>query len=61
MAQNCREAALRDVRKRKKSDPQWVKDGGKYIPHCSTYINQEQWLDEWEVKAVAESIPDWML
>jgi hypothetical protein len=61
MDKNCKEAALRDVCKRKASDDQWTKDGGKYIPHCSTYLNQEQWLDEWEVNTASSSVPDWML
>lgn len=61
MDKNCKEAALRDVCKRKASDDQWTKDGGKYIPHCSTYLNQEQWLDEWEVNTATSSVPDWML
>lgn len=25
---------------------QWSKDGGEYIPHPSTYINQHRWEDE---------------
>lgn len=24
----------------------WIKDGGKFIPHASTYLNAEKWLDE---------------
>jgi len=24
----------------------WQKDGGKYIPHPTTYLNQRRWLDE---------------
>ena len=24
---------------------QWTKEGGQYIPHPSTYLNQERWLD----------------
>lgn len=24
----------------------WVKDGGQYIPHPVTYLNQQRWLDE---------------
>lgn len=27
-----------------KSD-QWVRDGGKYIPHPATFLNQKRWLD----------------
>lgn len=28
------------------AQPQWVKDGGKYIPHPSTWLNQGRWNDE---------------
>jgi hypothetical protein len=26
--------------------PQWVKDGGEFIPHASTYLNQRRFEDE---------------
>lgn len=26
--------------------PEWLKDGGAYIPHASTYINGRRWEDE---------------
>ena len=26
--------------------PQWLKDGGTFIPHLSTWLNQERWSDE---------------
>lgn len=29
-----------------KNSQQWVKDGGQFIPHPSTWINQKRWLDE---------------
>jgi len=25
---------------------QWVKDGGQFVPHPSTWLNQQRWLDE---------------
>ena len=25
--------------------PQWTKDGGQFIPHPSTWLNQKRWLD----------------
>ena len=28
-------------------DPQWLKDGGAYIPQPSTYLNQDRFDDEW--------------
>lgn len=29
-----------------KKSAQWSKDGGKYIPHPTTWLNQERWTDE---------------
>lgn len=26
--------------------PNWIKEGGQYIPNASTYINQKRWEDE---------------
>jgi hypothetical protein len=26
--------------------PQWLKDGGTFVPHPSTWLNQERWDDE---------------
>lgn len=31
---------------RQKESEQWTKDGGQYIPHPSTWINQRRWEDE---------------
>lgn len=28
------------------NQPQWTKDGGMYVPHPSTYLQQERWDDE---------------
>lgn len=39
-----RETILPDLEKRRTSE-QWTKDGGAYIPHASTYINQKRWTD----------------
>lgn len=35
-----------DVIMRKAYDWEWMKDGGQYIPHGSTYVNGKGWLDE---------------
>jgi transposase len=32
----------------------WKKDNGEYIPHPSTWLNQERWEDEYEVQAEEE-------
>ncbi len=29
-----------------KRRPQWVKDGGDFVPHASTWLNQRRWEDE---------------
>ena len=28
------------------TQPQWIRDGGDYIPHPATWLNQERWEDE---------------
>jgi hypothetical protein len=28
-----------------KKTPQWTKDGGQFIPHPTTFLNQERWND----------------
>lgn len=36
---------LRAVRAQKNNE-QWTKDGGKFVPHPTTWLNQQRWLDE---------------
>lgn len=36
-----------DLASRPRGDPQWLKDNGAFIPHPSTYLNQERWSDQW--------------
>jgi hypothetical protein len=36
---------LADLDRFKRSD-QWRRDGGQYIPHAATWLNQERWNDE---------------
>lgn len=31
---------------RAKSDPEWQREGGRYIPHPATWLNAARWLDE---------------
>lgn len=38
------EVMLSAIEAQKKSD-QWTKDGGQFIPHPSTWLNQERWSD----------------
>lgn len=37
-----------------KDSPNWTKDGGQFIPHPATYINQTRWLDEKQPNCAAE-------
>jgi len=39
-----------------KKTPQWKKDGGDYIPHPATWLNQGRWSDE--VTTIKEFVPD---
>jgi hypothetical protein len=31
-----------------KKTPEWTKEGGKYIPYPSTYLNGKRWEDEYQ-------------
>jgi hypothetical protein len=37
---------LHDAIARAKQGDDWQRDGGKYIPHPATWLNQKRWLDE---------------
>ena len=37
-----------DAVERAKNSKGWQKDNGQFIPHPTTYINQERWKDEQE-------------
>lgn len=39
------DAVIADV-ERRRSTPDWLKDGGKFIPHPATYLRQRRWEDE---------------
>ena len=38
-----------------KESKQWTKDDGQFIPHPTTWLNQERWNDEIEVKTKIKS------
>ena len=42
------ETILGHVTKRAVADPQWVKDGGQFVPMASTFLNQRRWEDEYQ-------------
>jgi len=44
---------------RAKGTEDWLKDGGQFIPHPATYLNQKRWLDEGPTLAVARKGPVW--
>ena len=35
--------------KKQKKSIQWTKDGGQFIPHPTTWLNQHRWMDELDV------------
>ena len=45
-------AIMAGLEEYKKSD-QWQRDNGQYIPHPATFLNQERWNDELQVKEKA--------
>lgn len=42
------ETVIADLERRPYEDWKWVKDGGKYIPIATTYLNQRRWEDPYE-------------
>ncbi len=40
-----------------KQQPQWTKDGGRYIPNPGTWLRGERWSDQAVAKAVAAVTP----
>jgi hypothetical protein len=48
---------VRIVEQHKRSE-QWKRDGGQYIPHPQTWLNQERWNDELSVQVEAEDPDD---
>lgn len=42
---------------RQKSSPQWARDGGQYIPHPATWLNQRRWEDETPKVSTGRVVP----
>jgi hypothetical protein len=40
------QSRIRDALARQRLSRQWMADGGKYIPHPSTWLNQQRWDDD---------------
>ena len=63
-------ALMAALERHKKSD-QWTRDGGQYIPHPTTWLNQKRWQDEipgaakasapQAATSVKASIPQWYI
>lgn len=49
---------LEAIEKQKQCE-QWTKDGGQYIPHPATWLNQKRWEDETVVNKKANELPDY--
>ena len=47
-------SVMQGLEKAKRS-AQWTKDAGKFIPHPTTWLNQERWTDEGSVVAAKKS------
>lgn len=45
LTQEVMDAIMLALEKQKKS-PQWTKDAGQFIPHPTTWLNQERWNDQ---------------
>lgn len=41
--------------------PAWAKDGGRYIPHPATWLNDGRWQDEVAGQDEADDRPEWAL
>jgi hypothetical protein len=37
---------VQEALQRARTDPEWVKEGGQYIPHPATWLRAKGWLDE---------------
>lgn len=49
---------LADVRQRKEGDD-WQKEGGRFVPHPATYLNQRRWEDETKPGTEDIEIPEY--
>ena len=41
---------IQSVQEHIRHDRAWRRDGGQYIPHPATFLNQERWLDDFTVQ-----------
>lgn len=50
-------AEMMEALEKQKASTQWQKDGGQYIPHPSTWLNQRRWEDEQPTAAQPDAQP----
>lgn len=50
LPKQVQENIIKNVTARKEKDVQWLKDNGQFIPHPSTFLNQDRYLEEWTSK-----------
>lgn len=53
------ESKLFEAVKEQSSSPQWKKDGGQFIPHPATWLNQGRWEDEVEMTEAKYENNEW--
>lgn len=42
---------------KQKASPQWTRDGGQFIPHPATWLNQRRWEDETPKASAGRTVP----
>lgn len=53
-------AIMNDLKKRKRY-PNWIKDDGQFIPHPTSYLNGQRWLDEYKTEGVDDYEEDGLI
>ena len=53
------QAAILAAIQRDKASEQWTRDGGRYIPHPATWLNQRRWEDEGPTQAADNANAWW--
>lgn len=43
---DARLSVMLEALERQRGSPEWTKDGGRYVPHASTWLNGARWEDE---------------
>lgn len=48
-----RQEILDHLPERIKTDRQWLKNNGEFIPHPTTFLNQGRWMDEYDAEKIS--------